>query len=96
MKAKQNGIAVVGSGRIGGLPARLAGRHPAVTFLAVSDKEPAHAKAVAELAGADFCAADNDAVIVHPRVNAAIVSTPEGEHAAPVCRALELGKPVLV
>jgi predicted dehydrogenase len=71
-------------------------KHPAVNFLAVSDKEPAHAKALAELATADFCSADNEAVIAHPRVTAVIVSTPEGEHAAPVCRALELGKPVLV
>jgi predicted dehydrogenase len=90
------GIAVVGAGRIGTLRARLAARHPAVRFLAVSDKEPAHARALAELAGADFHAADNDAVIGHPQVDAVFVSTPEGEHAAPVCRALELGKPVLV
>ena len=65
-------------------------------FLAVSDKEPASAKALAELAGADFYSANNDEVIAHPEVNAVFVSTPEGEHAAPVCRALELGKPVLV
>jgi predicted dehydrogenase len=96
MRAKEIGIAVVGSGRIGSLRARLAAKHPAVAFLAVSDREPANAKALAELAAADFCSADNDAVIAHPRVNAVIVSTPEGEHAAPVCRALELGKPVLV
>jgi predicted dehydrogenase len=96
MRAKEIGIAVVGSGRIGSLRARLAAKHPAVAFLAVSDREPANAKALAELAAADFCSADNDAIIAHPRVNAVIVSTPEGEHAAPVCRALELGKPVLV
>ena len=96
MKAKQIGIAVVGSGRIGSLRARLAAKHPAVAFLAVSDREPAQAKALAELAAADFCSADNDAVIAHPRVDAVIVSTPEGEHAAPVLTALELGKPVLV
>ena len=96
MQAKDLGIAVVGSGRIGSLRARLAAKHPAVRFLAVSDKDPAQAKALAELAGADFHSADNDEVIAHPDVNAVFVSTPEGEHAAPVCRALELGKPVLV
>ena len=96
MKAKDLGIAVVGSGRIGTLRARLAAKHPAVRFLAVSDKEPAYAKALAELAGADFYSADNDEAIAHPDVNAVFVSTPEGEHAAPVCKALELGKPVLV
>ena len=96
MQAKDLGIAVVGSGRIGTLRARLAAKHPAVRFLAVSDKDPAQAKKLAELAGADFYSADNDEVIAHPQVNAVFVSTPEGEHAAPVCKALELGKPVLV
>ena len=96
MKARELGIAVVGSGRIGSLRARLAAKHPAVRFLAVSDKVPAHAKALAELAGADVHSGDNDEVIAHPDVDAVFVSTPEGEHAAPVCKALELGKPVLV
>ena len=96
MKARELGIAVVGSGRIGSLRARLAAKHPAVRFLAVSDKVPAHAKALAELAGADFHSGDNDEVIAHPDVDAVFVSTPEGEHAAPVCKALERGLPVLV
>jgi predicted dehydrogenase len=96
VQSRQIGIGVIGSGRIGTLRARLAAKHPAVRFLAVSDKEPAHAAKLAELAGADFHSADNDAVIAHPQVDAVFVSTPEGEHAAPVCRALELGKSVLV
>jgi predicted dehydrogenase len=96
LQAKELGIAVVGSGRIGTLRARLAAKHPAVRFLAVSDQKIAHAEKLAELAGADFCSSDNEAVIAHPEVTAVFVSTPEGEHAAPVCRALELGKPVLV
>lgn len=90
------GIAVVGAGRIGTLRARLAGRHPAVGFLAISDRDPACAKALADTAGATFYSADNNAVIEHPSVTAVIVSTPEGDHAAPILRALELGKPVLV
>jgi predicted dehydrogenase len=96
MKSTELGIGVIGAGRIGTLRARLAAKHPAVRFLAVSDKEAGNAKALAELAGADFHSADNDAVIAHPDVNAVFVSTPEGEHASAVCRALELGKPVLV
>src|ERR1700733_4228755 len=96
MKARELGIAVVGSGRIGSLRARLAAKHPAVRFLAVSDKVPAPAKALAQLAGAAVHSGDNDEVIAHPDVDAVFVSTPEGEHAAPVCKALELGKPVLV
>ena len=51
LKAKDLGIAVVGSGRIGTLRARFAAKHPAVRFLAVSDKEPPHAT-LAELAAA--------------------------------------------
>src|SRR5580693_10104284 len=90
------GIAVVGAGRIGTLRARLAAKHPAVRFLAISDRDPARAKALAETAGADFHCGDNDAVIAHPDVTAVIVSTPEQEHVAPVVRALALGKPVLV
>jgi predicted dehydrogenase len=90
------GIAVIGAGRIETLRARLAGKHPAVRFLAIADRDPAHARALAEAAGADLHAGDNDAVISHPEVTAVIVSTPEQEHVAPVCRALALGKPVLV
>jgi predicted dehydrogenase len=90
------GIAVVGAGRIGTLRARLAAKHPAVRFLAISDRDPARARALADLTGAHVHCGDNDEVIAHPQVNAVFVSTPEGEHAAPVRKALELGKPVLV
>jgi predicted dehydrogenase len=96
MQHKELGIAVVGSGRIGTLRARLAAKHPAVRFVAVSDKDPANAQKLAELAGADFYSTENDEVISRPEVNAVFVSTPEGEHAAPVVKALELGKAVLV
>jgi predicted dehydrogenase len=78
------------------LRAQLAAKHPAVRFLAVSDKEVEQAKALADLTGADFYSTDNNEVIARPEVTAVFVSTPEGEHAAPACKALELGKPVLV
>jgi myo-inositol 2-dehydrogenase / D-chiro-inositol 1-dehydrogenase len=90
------GIAVIGAGRIGTLRARLAAKHPAVRFLAIADRDPTRAQALAEAAGADLYSHDNDAVIAHPEVTAVIVSTPEQEHVAPVCKALALGKPVLV
>ena len=96
MQRKELGIAVVGSGRIGTLRARLAAKHPSVGFLAISDQDPARARALAEQTGADFHSGSNDEVISRPEVTAVFVSTPEGEHAAPVKKALELGKPVLV
>jgi predicted dehydrogenase len=89
------GVAVIGAGRIGTLRARLAAKHPCVRFIAVSDRDPQRAKALADQAGADFHSGDNFEVIERPEVNAVFVSTPEGEHSAPVRRALELGKPVL-
>lgn len=96
MDRRNLGIAVIGAGRIGTLRARLASKHPSVGFLAVSDRDPARARALADLTNADFSSGDNFEVIECPEVSAVIVSTPEGEHAAPVKRALELGKPVLV
>src|SRR5882757_11519424 len=90
------GIAVVGAGRIGTLRARLAAKHPAVRFLAISDRDPARARTLAEQAGADLHSASNDEVINHPDVTAVIVSTPEQEHTKPILRALQRGLPVLV
>ena len=96
MKQDHVGIAVVGAGRIGTLRARLAAKHPAVRFLAVSDRDPACARALAEAAGADVHSGSNEEVIVHPQVSAVIVSTPEQQHTQPILQALKLGKPVLV
>jgi hypothetical protein len=90
------GVAVIGAGRIGTLRARLAAKHPSVGFLAISDLDPSRAQALAKTAAADFCSGSNNEVIERPEVNAVFVSTPEGEHVAPIIRALELGKPVLV
>ena len=80
METRELGIAVVGSGRIGSLRARMAAAHPAVKFLAVSDLNADRAANLAETAGADFSSRDNEKVISHPQVNAVIVSTSEHEH----------------
>jgi predicted dehydrogenase len=93
---KELGVAVIGSGRIGSLRARLAAKHPSVKFLAIADKDIAKAKVLAELTSADFYSSNNDEVISRPEVTAVFVSTPEGHHAAPIKKALELGKSVLV
>ncbi|HWI15100.1 MAG TPA: Gfo/Idh/MocA family oxidoreductase, partial [Burkholderiales bacterium] len=96
MNQNRLGIAVIGAGRIGTLRARLADKHPSVGFLAIADIDNERARALAHQTGADYFSSDNFDVIGRPEVDAVFVSTPEGEHAAPVCRALELGKPVLV
>ena len=93
---KELGIAVIGSGRIGTLRAIMSANHPAVRFLAVSDRDPERARALAETTGAQFHSSDNLAAISRPEVNAVIVSTIEVEHTLPILQALELGKPVLV
>jgi predicted dehydrogenase len=90
------GIAVIGSGRIGRLRARLAAGHPAVSFLAVSDVEAERARALAAEVGAQFHSGDNREAIARPEVSAVIVATSESEHVAPLLAAIELGKPVLV
>jgi predicted dehydrogenase len=96
MAHKRLGIAVIGSGRIGTLRARIAAKHPAVDFLAVSDTDPAKAKALAQQTSANVHSADNEEIIAHPDVNAVFVSTSENEHMKPICAALKHGKPVLV
>ena len=96
MAAKEIGLAIVGSGRIGTLRAKLAAGHPAVRFIAVSDADPAKARQLAETVGAKVHSGDNEAIIARPEVNAVIVSTSEGEHVAPILAAIERGLPVLV
>ena len=90
------GLGIIGSGRMGRLRAHLAAQSHQVRFLALADKDPAWAEAVARQAGAHFHSGENEAVLGHPEVEAVIVSTPEFAHADPVVRALELGKPTLV
>ena len=95
-ETKPIGLAIVGSGRIGTLRARLASAHPAVRFIAVSDQNDAAAAKLAKTVGAQVHGSDNDKIIEHPDVNAVIVSTSEGEHVAPILKAIALGKRVLV
>ncbi|MDB5865112.1 MAG: oxidoreductase protein [Betaproteobacteria bacterium] len=93
---KPIGLAIVGSGRIGTLRARLAAAHPAVRFIAVSDQDEAAARKLAATVGAQVHGTSNDEIISHPDVNAVIVSTSEGEHVEPIVKAIEMGKRVLV
>jgi predicted dehydrogenase len=67
-----------------------------VRFIGMSDLDAARAKETAAKVGADFHTGDNVELISRPEVDAVVVSTSEGEHVAPVLKAIELGKPVLV
>jgi predicted dehydrogenase len=86
----------VRAGRIQTRRARSAANHPAVRFLAISDKEPSRARDLAQKVNAQFHSGDNLDVISRPEVNAVIVASSEHEHALPVIQALERGKTVLV
>ena len=52
MQRKDLGVAIIGCGRIGTLRAVMAAAHPAVKFIAVSDRDPARAAKLAERVGA--------------------------------------------
>ncbi len=96
MQRNNIGLAVIGSGRIGTLRARLASEHPAVNFIATSDLKPENARALADKVGAKVHSGNNLDIINHPDVTAVIVSTAEGEHTEAVLAAIAAGKPVLV
>ncbi len=96
MQRKELGVAVIGCGRIGALRAKLAAEHPAVTFVALADRDPARARRLASDVGAQFWSADNLEAMSRPEVGAIVISTIEVEHREPLLQALRLGKPVLV
>ena len=96
MQRNQIGLAVIGSGRIGTLRARLASEHPAVNFIATADLNPANARALAEKVGAKVYSGNNLEIINHPDVTAVVVATAEGQHTEAVLAAIAAGKPVLV
>ena len=93
---KTLGVAVIGAGRMGTHRARMAANHPAVRFLAISDADPARAKALGEQVGAHFTTGSNEEAISHPDVTAVIVSTPEPKHVDPILQTIERGKSVVV
>jgi len=96
MRHRQFGVAVVGAGHIGSLRAGMAAAHPAVDFLAISDRDKKRAETLGTKTRADLVSGDNNEIIRDERVHAVIVSTSEPEHARPAIEALRLGKPVFV
>ncbi|MCL5946753.1 MAG: Gfo/Idh/MocA family oxidoreductase, partial [Chloroflexi bacterium] len=72
---------------------RLAGDN--VRLVAVADRDPARAEALAQLTGARSYA-DHQLLLVQPGLDAVIVATPIGTHAAIALDALRAGKHVLL
>ncbi len=91
MQRNSIGLAVIGSGRIGTLRARLAAEHPAVKFIATADLKPGNAKVLADKVGAQVHSGNNLDIINHPDVTAVVVSTAEGEHTEAVLAAIAAG-----
>jgi predicted dehydrogenase len=93
---KNIGIGVVGCGRMGRLRSSISTSHPAVDYIAISDRVSKNAENLGLDIKADKISTNNMDIVENDNVHAVIVSTSEPEHCEPAVRALELGKPVLV
>ncbi len=83
------GLAIVGAGRVGLFRGEVAARHPMVDFIGVADLKPDRAKLVGDKCRADFVTTDFVSLLQRPEVTAAIISTDEHLHVAPILAALE-------
>lgn len=93
---KKIGLAIVGAGRVGLIRGELAARHPAVGWIGIADINPERAKLVGDKVGAEFVTADFRELLNRPEVNAAVISTDEHLHVAPVLAAVERGLPLMI
>jgi predicted dehydrogenase len=96
MAGKEVGVAIIGSGRMGTLRANLVKDYPSTTFVGVADIAREPAEKLGKQMKADAITTDIDSLIHDSRVNAVIVSTPEGLHLDAALKALRAGKSVLV
>jgi predicted dehydrogenase len=83
------GLAIVGAGRVGLFRGEVAARHPMVDFIGVADLKPDRAKLVGDKCGADFVTTDFAGLLQRPEITAAIISTDEHLHVAPILAAVE-------
>ena len=83
------GLAIVGAGRVGLFRGEVAARHPMVDYIGVADLKPERAKLVGEKCGADFVTTDFVSLLQRPEITAAIISTDEHLHVAPILAAVE-------
>ena len=93
---KRIGVAIIGAGRVGLFRGEVAARHPQVDFIGLAEKRTDRAELVRDRIGADFVTADFHDLLARPEVTAAIISTDEHLHVAPVLAAAERGLPMLI
>ena len=90
------GLAIVGAGRVGLFRGEVAARHPQVDFIGIAEVKPERAKLVAARTGADFVTSDYRELLARPEVTAAIISTDEHLHVAPILAAVDRGLALLI
>ena len=88
-KPKRIGLAIVGAGRVGLFRGEVAARHPMVDFIGVADPKEDRLALLKEKTKADFVTQDFRELLQRPEVTAAIISTDEHLHVAPILAALE-------
>jgi predicted dehydrogenase len=86
---KRIGLAIVGAGRVGLFRGEVAARHPQVDWIGVADLKRDRAQLVADKCKAEFVGTDFRELLARPEVSAAIISTDEHLHVAPILAAVE-------
>jgi myo-inositol 2-dehydrogenase / D-chiro-inositol 1-dehydrogenase len=86
------GVALLGAGRLGATHARTLAGLPEAALVVVADPEPG-ARSVADACGARFVD-DPQAAIADPGVEAVVIATPTGTHAALIEAAARAGKAI--
>ncbi len=86
---KRIGLAIVGAGRVGLFRGEVAARHPQVDFIGIADLKKDRLALVGEKTKADFVTTDFKELLERPEVTAAIISTDEHLHVAPILAALD-------
>ena len=88
-KPKRIGLAIVGAGRVGLFRGEVAARHPMVDFIGVADLKQDRLALLKDKTKADFVTQDFRELLKRPEVTAAVISTDEHLHVAPILAALE-------
>ena len=94
--AKRIGLAIVGAGRVGLFRGEVAARHPMVDFIGLADLKEERLELVQKKTRADFATTDFNELLRRPEVTAAIISTDEHLHVAPILAAAERGLSLLI